>query len=159
MASSSAELIIVPRNFKLLEELEKAEKGNTDMTVSYGLVRSDDITLTHWQCTILGPQNCPVENRILSLVVECGASYPAEMPLVRFQSKLNYPFIQPDGKLDAKKFKDGICKSWTAESTRSNGGKVNASFTIEGLLKDIKNQLAKQEHKKLAQPADGTTFD
>lgn len=34
MASSSGETIIVPRNFKLLEELEKAEKGNTDMSVS-----------------------------------------------------------------------------------------------------------------------------
>ena len=38
--------MIVPRNFVLLEELEKTEKGNTDMSTSYGLVQSDDITLS-----------------------------------------------------------------------------------------------------------------
>ena len=35
------------------QELEKAEKGNTDMSVSYGLCQADDISLTDWQCTIL----------------------------------------------------------------------------------------------------------
>ena len=69
MASGSGETIIVPRNFKLLEELEKAEKGNTDMSVSYGLVQSDDISLSDWQCTILGPINSQLENRIVSLLV------------------------------------------------------------------------------------------
>ena len=49
-ASGSGEVVIVPRNFVLLEELEKTEKGNTDMSTSYGLVQSDDITLSHWQC-------------------------------------------------------------------------------------------------------------
>ena len=57
-------MIIVPRNFVLLTELERAEKGSTDMTVSYGLVDSDDITLTNWQCTILGPPNSAMDNRI-----------------------------------------------------------------------------------------------
>ena len=93
MASSSGEVIIVPRNFVLLEELEKAEKGNTDMTISYGLAVSDDITLTDWNCTILGPMGCALENRIVSLHVHCGPSYPDVCPKVKFTTKVNYPFV------------------------------------------------------------------
>ncbi|KAL3927951.1 MAG: hypothetical protein SGPRY_002597, partial [Prymnesium sp.] len=63
MAGSSQEVIVVPRNFVLLEELEKGEKGLTDMNVSYGLVRDDDITLSEWLCTILGPPNTAIENQ------------------------------------------------------------------------------------------------
>ena len=91
--AGSGEVIVVPRNFVLLEELEKAEKGNTDMTVSYGLVASDDISLTMWQCTILGPPGSAVENRIISLLIKCGATYPSERPEIRFQTKLNFPFV------------------------------------------------------------------
>lgn len=45
----------MPRNFKLLEELESSEKGHGDMSISYGLEQADDIFLTNWIGTILGP--------------------------------------------------------------------------------------------------------
>lgn len=44
----------VPRNFKLLEELEHAEKGlGGDGTISLGLAVPDDILLSDWNGSIL----------------------------------------------------------------------------------------------------------
>jgi len=51
----SGETVIVPRNFKLLEELERSEKGHGDMSISFGLVDSGDTFLSDWNGGILGP--------------------------------------------------------------------------------------------------------
>lgn len=51
----SGEVVIVPRNFKLLDELERSEKGLGDMSISYGLADSADTLLTNWNGGIIGP--------------------------------------------------------------------------------------------------------
>lgn len=54
----------VPRNFRLLEELEKGEKGLGAEACSYGLAEGDDLLMSNWNGTILGPPHvclhCPL---------------------------------------------------------------------------------------------------
>eukprot|EP00978_Attheya_sp_CCMP212_P007706 scaffold17914_cov40-Attheya_sp.AAC.3 len=53
--TSAGEVVIIPRNFKLLEELEKSEKGHGEMAISFGLTDPGDTFLSDWNGGILGP--------------------------------------------------------------------------------------------------------
>jgi ubiquitin-conjugating enzyme E2 variant len=57
----TGEVVVTPRNFKLLEELEHSEKGMGDMSISYGLVDSADIFMGEWNGGILGPHGVSSE--------------------------------------------------------------------------------------------------
>ncbi|OWP00913.1 hypothetical protein B2J93_209 [Marssonina coronariae] len=94
----------VPRNFRLLEELEKGEKGLGAEACSYGLADGDDLLMSNWTGTILGPPHSAHENRIYGLNMHCGPDYPDKPPTIRFVNQINLPCVNPrDGKVDPAK--------------------------------------------------------
>jgi hypothetical protein len=66
----AGEVVIVPRNFKLLEELEKSEKGHGDMSISFGLQDPGDTFLSDWNGGILGPVGVSCRD-VAGVVVPC----------------------------------------------------------------------------------------
>ncbi|KAJ3131141.1 E2 ubiquitin-conjugating protein mms2, partial [Irineochytrium annulatum] len=110
----------VPRNFRLLEELERGEKGIGDGTLSYGLSDGDDIEMTNWHGTIIGPLNTAHENRIYSLKMVCGPQYPDRPPQVQFVSKINLPAVnQRDGTVEKLACLQAWKRSYTLETVLS----------------------------------------
>ena len=82
----AGEVVIVPRNFKLLEELEKSEKGLGEMGLSLGLVDPGDTFLSYWNGGIL--VSFP---RQKTRCGGCSACYATRTPLI-FRS-LNYELV------------------------------------------------------------------
>jgi len=59
-----------------MEELENAEHGQGDPTISLGLDNPNDQDLTTWNGSILGLSG-NFENRFISLAIIAGPNYPA----------------------------------------------------------------------------------
>ncbi|KAF2657533.1 UBC-like protein [Lophiostoma macrostomum CBS 122681] len=136
----------VPRNFRLLEELEKGEKGMGAEACSYGLSNNDDLLMSDWNGTILGPPHSVHENRIYGLKIHCGPSYPDVPPEISFTSKINLPCVDPrNGKVDPTKLPCLV--QWKRE------------FTMETILIELRRYMALPQHKKLPQQPEGSTYD
>ncbi|KAK6363659.1 E2 ubiquitin-conjugating protein mms2 [Orbilia blumenaviensis] len=135
----------VPRNFRLLEELEKGEKGQGSDACSLGLDDDNDIMMSDWNGTILGPPHSVHENRIYSLKLRCDEHYPDVPPTVRFVSRINLPCVDPDnGKVDPTKLQ--CLGNWKRE------------YTMETVLVELRRFMASGNNKKLPQPPEGTTY-
>ncbi|KAF2266949.1 UBC-like protein [Lojkania enalia] len=135
----------VPRNFRLLEELEKGEKGLGAEACSYGLDNGDDLLMSDWNGTILGPPHSVHENRIYSLKIHCGPDYPDVPPEISFVSKINLPCVDSrNGKVDPTKLPCLV--QWKRE------------FTMETILIELRRYMALPQHKKIPQPPEGSTY-
>ena len=119
--------VIVPRNFKLLEELEASEKGTGDMSISMGLVNADDIFLTDWNANILGPPGTPFDGRLYELRVTAGEEYPNRPPTVRFISRINLTGVDQSSGEVKRDFP--ALQQW------------NRNMTIESILIALKNSM------------------
>ncbi|KAG4300949.1 hypothetical protein PCANB_002590 [Pneumocystis canis] len=138
-------MLKVPRNFRLLEELEKGEKGFGDGTFSYGLLDSEDMSMSSWIGTILGPAHSVYENRIYSLRIYCDETYPDTPPIIHFMSKINLPCVNSQtGRVES-----------TQLSCLSNW---HRDHTLETVLMELRREMALPNNKRLPQPPEGTQF-
>ncbi|CAN6478166.1 unnamed protein product [Victoria cruziana] len=132
----------IPRNFRLLEELERGEKGIGDGTVSYGMDDADDIYMRSWTGTIIGPPGTVHEGKIYQLKLFCDKDYPDRPPTVRFQSRINMTCVdQETGSVDPNQF--SLLGNWQRECT------------MEDILIQLKKEMALPQNRKLVQPVEG----
>ncbi|CAA7391992.1 unnamed protein product [Spirodela intermedia] len=145
MRLSKSEPICFPRNFRLLEELERGEKGIGDGSVSYGMDDVEDILMCSWTGTIIGPHNSVHDGRIYQLKLFCDKDYPDKPPIVRFHSRINMACVNHEtGVVEPTKF--GILATWQRD------------YTMEDILTQLRREMVSTHNRKLVQPPEGTFF-
>ena len=96
---------VVPRNFKLLEELELGEKGGGQNAgfISYGIENADnpDIFLHDWHATVIPDQHSSLRDNIFSLKIHVPDSYPNQPPQIKFDGVApKHKYVDRTGKVN-----------------------------------------------------------
>lgn len=137
---------VVPRTFQLLDELEEGQKGgSSDGMLSWGIEDDDDMSLSKWSGSIIGPLRTTFEGRIYQLKILCGENYPDEPPSVYFKTRINLPCVEKETGLVFPS-KVSVLSDWSR------------SYSIKSVLADIRRAMTTKENYKLPQPAEGATF-
>jgi len=144
MAQNSDQAVVVPRNFRLLEELENGQRGVSDGSISWGLEDDDDILMTRWRCIIIGPPRSAYEGRIYNVRIECGDHYPERPPRVQFVTRVTLRGVDSQGVVQSDQVQ--ILKTW------------RRSYTIQSLLQELRRLMASPENKKTTQPPENSTY-
>ena len=135
----------VPRNFKLLEELEASEKGTGEMSISFGLTDPSDTFLSLWNGGILGPYGTHHDGRFYELKIHCTEKYPEVPPEVRFVSRINIPCVdQRTGQVVHSRLP--ATKNW------------NRGMGIEEVLLALRMEMMSPANRNLRQPPEGSFF-
>jgi len=133
--------VVVPRSFRLIDELEKGEKARHASYLSWGLSNDGEDGITDWMDwngTIFGPVDTAFENRIFSVCITCGPSYPDDPPQVKFITPINMNCVMDDCTV---KPSWSILSDWKRE------------YTIETVLDHLRREMISPANKKLKQPA------
>lgn len=109
-------MVEIPRNFRLLEELENGEKGkDAPSNISFGLADPSDSTLSYWEGSIIGLPGTRFDNRMIAIKFYCGPNYPKQPPTVSFRTKVNLPFVNSNGQIIPDHFP--LIKNWDPKTT------------------------------------------
>ena len=110
-----------------------------------GLEQPDDILLTSWNCSIIGPPGTTFEGRIISVHVEAGPQYPDVAPSVRFVSRVNLDCVDPSGAVNCSKVP--ALASWAGQQG-----------SIEQALMGIRQAMMSPANRRLPQPSEDATY-
>lgn len=113
------------------------------------------------QCDLVRSLQTVHENRIYSLKITCGPSYPEARPDVQFLSRVNLPFVnQINGKVDFTKLP--ILANWSRNLSIETVLVEIRKFVAFHFLVDfsdvIGREMASFNNRKLPQPPEGTQF-